>query len=117
MKRGYKRLLVFEFLLFIVLFLNSFVWNVLSKHAMNIFLVVLIFLFKFLFGLEKDRHRFLKDIMMEIFIFLLVFFMLYYLFGIIITFARPGNYYTLNGFLNFILPTFVMIILRRRHGN
>ena len=112
MKKGYIRLLIFEFLICIVLFLNSFVWNILSNHIMNIFLLGLIILFRVFFGLEKDRHRYSKIVLMDVFIFLLVFFMLYYLFGIIITFARPGNYFTVEGFRNFILPTFCFVILR-----
>lgn len=112
MKKGYIRLLVFEFLVCIVLFLNSFVWNILSRTTLNIFLLLLIIIFKIFFGLEKDRHRFLKDILMDVFIFLMVFFILYYLFGIIITFVKPGNYFNVYGFKNFIVPIFFFVILR-----
>ena len=112
MKKGYIRLLVFEFFIFIILFLNSFVWNILSKHIMNIFLFIIIIMFKILFGLEKDRHRYVKDIIMDIFIFLLVFFIAYYLFGIIISFARGGDYYNFNGFKDFIFPTFCYVLFR-----
>ena len=80
MKRGYKRLLFFEMFLFIILILNSFVWNILSNYMMIIYLIIVILLFKLFFGFEKDRHRYLKDIIMEFVIFLLTFFVLYYLF-------------------------------------
>ena len=79
---------------------------------MNIFLLVLIILFRVFFGLEKDRHRYWKVVLMDVFIFLLVFFMLYYIFGIVITFARPGNYYSFTGVRDFIIPTFCLVILR-----
>ena len=118
MKRGYKRLLFFEMFLFIILILNSFVWNILSNYMMIIYLIIVILLFKLFFGFEKDRHRYLKDIIMEFVIFLLTFFVLYYLLGIIIGFARTGNYYTLYGIEKFIFPTICYIILREllRYG-
>ena len=112
MKKGYVRLLVFECLVCIVLLLNSFVWNILSGHIMNLFLLVLIILFKIFFGFEKDRHRYVKDVLMDIFIFLIIFFMLYYLLGIIVSFVKPGNYYSLEGLFNFIIPTIFYVILK-----
>ena len=112
MKKGYIRLLVFEFLICIVLFLNSFVWNILSKHIMNIFLLILIILFKIFFGVEKDRHRYIKDILMDVFIFLIIFFMLYYLLGIIISFSKVSNYYTIKGLKDFIIPAIILVILK-----
>ncbi len=112
MKKGYIRLLVFEFLICMILFLNSFVWNILSRHTMNVFLFVLIVLFGVFFGFEKDRHRYIKDILMDVFIFLVIFFILYYLFGIIISFARPGNYYNLKGVIDFIIPCALYVIFR-----
>ena len=112
MKKGYKRLLVFELLVLLILFLNSFVWNILSNHFMNIFLLFLIVIFKVFFGLEKDRHRYIKDLLMEVFIFLLIYFMLFYLFGILVTFAKPGNYYNVRGLVNFIIPSVFLVIFR-----
>ena len=112
MKKGYIRLLIFELLVCFILFLNSFVWNILNKHMMNIFLFLLLILFRVFFGFEKDRHRYIKDLLMEVFIFLMVYFILYYLFGIIITFAKAGNYYNLNGLKEFIIPTIFLIIQR-----
>ena len=112
MKKGYIRLLVFEFFVCIILFLNSFVWNILSRHIMNAFLFLLLFIFRMVFGFEKDRHRYIKDILMDVFIFLMVFFILYYLFGIVITFAKSGNYYTFNGVKDFIVPIFVFVIFK-----
>ena len=112
MKTGYKRLLFFEVFLLCFLFINSFVWNILSNYVMITFLLCLIVLFKFLMGLEKDRHRYLKDILLEIVIYVVVFLILYYLLGIIIGFIRIGNYYTITGILDFIIPTICYIILR-----
>lgn len=75
-------------------------------------MIILLVLFKFIFGFEKDRHRYTKDLIFEIIIFLLIYFLGYYLFGIIIGFAKTGNYYSLYGLKNFIIPTVLIILLK-----
>lgn len=112
MKRGYKKLLLFQLIMFFILILNSFVHNILGNYSTIIFLVLTLIIFKFLFGIEKDRHRFTKDIIFDIIIFLLVFFLLYYLSGIIIGFARTDNYYNYTGFTTFIIPIVATTILK-----
>lgn len=112
MKKSYKRLLLFELILVFILILNSFVSSILSSYNIVLFLFVALILFHKLFGFEKDRHRYIKDIIGEIFIVLLIYFILYYLFGIIIGFARTDNYYTLDGLVKFIIPTILTIILK-----
>ena len=112
MKKGYKRLLLFELLLFIILILNSFFKNVLSNYGIIIFMILVLIVFKFRFGFEKDRHRYIKDIILNTLIFLVTFFILYYLLGILIGFYRPGNYFTLYGFRMYIFPLTFYILLR-----
>ena len=68
MKRGYKKLLIFQLIMFFILILNSFVHNILGNYSTIIFLVLTLIIFKFLFGIEKDRHRFTKDIIFDIII-------------------------------------------------
>ena len=112
MKRGYKRLLIFEILLLAILFVNSFVYNFLSGFNISIFLIIVLILFKCLFGFEKDKQRFVKDIVLDVIIFLIVFLLLYYLLGILIGFYKADNYYTLYGLKTFILPIICYILLR-----
>ena len=113
MKKSYKRLIIFDIILTIILLLNSFILNILGNYYyMDIFLIVLLILFKFIFGIEKDRHRYIKDILINIIIIYLISFIFYYLFGLIIGFYRPDNYLTLYGFGTFILPFTVMVIIR-----
>ena len=112
MKRGYKKLLIFELFIFVILILNSFVWNILSSYKISIFLLGVLLIFKGAFGFERDKHRYTKDLILEIIIFLISFFILYYLLGIVISFYKNGNYYTLSGFKEFIIPTTVYILLR-----
>ncbi len=112
MKSGYKRLLAFETIIFIVLCINSFVSSILSDYLMLIFLLIIVVMFKFFFGFEKDRHRYTKDIIFDCIIFLLIFFLLFYLSGLIISFARTDNYYNIKDFINIILPIILLIITK-----
>lgn len=112
MKRGYKKLLIFQLIMFFILILNSFIHNILGNYSTIVFLILTIIIFKLFFGVEKDRHRFTKDIIFDVIIFLLIFFLIYYLSGLIIGFARTDNYYTLNGIKTFIIPIIITIILK-----
>ena len=108
MKRGYRNLFIFELIIFIVLFLNSFVSSILSNTKMILFLLIIIVSFKFLFRrFEKDRHRYTKDIIFEEIVFLTIFLLLYYLSGILLSFAKVGNYYTLKSITNIIIPIII----------
>ena len=111
MKKGYKRLLVFEIIFIIFLILNSFFGNVLSKYNMLLFLSILSFIFYKLFGFEKDNHRYLKDLVLETIIFVITFLLLYYLLGIVIGFVKT-NYYNINGLTKYIIPLIFTIILK-----
>lgn len=112
MKKGYMRLLGFEIFIFLVLILNSFVLNILSGYKLIIFLVSLLVIFKLLFGFERDRHRYSKDILFDVIIYLIIFFIVFYLLGIFITFARTENYYTWFGIKTFIFPIICTVVVR-----
>ena len=112
MKKGYSRLLTFEVLIFLFLILNSFVWNILSGYKMLLFLIVVLIAFKFLFGFEKDKHRYAKDVILDTIIYLIIFFILFYLLGIFISFAKVDGYYNLYGLKTFILPISFTIVLK-----
>lgn len=112
MKRGYKRLLVFESFLALILLINSFFFNFLSGYGISVLLILVLVIFKYLFGFEKDKHRYIKDIILDVIIFLIVFLLLYYLFGILIGFYRSGNYYSFYGLYKFIFPIVCYVLLR-----
>ena len=111
MKKGYKRLLIFEIMVFLIFILNSFISNILGEYNIVVFLSLLLILFKFAFGFEKDRPEYTKDIIFEIMIFLVIFFVLFYVLGIVIGFAKT-NYLSWYGLKTFILPIFFTIILK-----
>ena len=112
MKTSHKKLLLFQLALSLIIFINSFVSSILSEYKVVLFLIIALVFFKILFGFEKDRHRYTKDIIFEVIIFLLMFLMIYYLFGVVISFAKTANYYNWSGFTKFIFPLVFTIILR-----
>lgn len=112
MKKSYKNLLIFQSIIFFFLFINSFLFNFLSNYILIFFLLLSLSIFKFLFGFEKDNHRYTKDIIFDISIFLLIFFILYYLFGIFIGFSKMDNYYSFSGIFKFIIPISLFIIIK-----
>jgi len=70
------------------------------------------FIFKGVFGFEKDRHRYTKDLILEVIIFLITFFILYYLFGVVISFYKNDDYYTLLGLVDFIAPAIFYVLVK-----
>ena len=113
MKKSYIKLIIFDTILTIILLLNSFILNILSNYYYMILLLILsLIIFKFVFGFEKDRHRYTKDIIVNIIIILLSSFLIYYIFGIFVSFYRPHNYLNWYGIKTFIFPFIIMIILK-----
>lgn len=112
MKRGYKKLLLFEFFVLILVLLNSFLFKFLSQFTIILFFIGLLFLFKFIFGFEKDKHRYTKNVIIEIFIILLMFFIIFYLFGLIVGFVKNNSYLNFYGLSNIMIPIFITIILK-----
>ena len=111
MKKGYKRILAFDIVLIVLLLINGFSLNILSRYKMVAFLLIMLFIFWRLFGFEKDKHRYVKDIIFDISLLLLGFFIVYYLLGIIIGFTMP-NYYNINALFSFVVPIILYVILR-----
>lgn len=111
MKKGYIKMLIMEFFLMAILLLNSIIINFLTGYYMILFLIGLIFVFKKVFGLEKDKHSNIKEIYKLILIYMMIVVIIYYGVGLITGFAYNENYYTLNGLLVFIVPTIITSIL------
>ena len=112
MKKGYLRLLIFELVLIVLFILSGFVSSILSGYIKVLSIIGILVIFKFMFGYEKDRHRYWKSICIEIAICLLTYFLLYYLLGILIGFVKTGNYWTSNNIINVIIPLILTIILK-----
>ena len=111
MKKSYIKLIFLMFFFSLLFILNGFVNKFLSQVTLDILLIVLLVLANLLFGFEKDRHRYVKDVILEILIILISFIVLYYLFGVIVGFAKVGNYYSLKSMTNIILPLVIYIVV------
>ena len=112
MKKSYLRLLIFELITILLVILSGFVSSILSGYVKVVSIIILLVLFKFMFGFEKDRHRYWKSIIIELLICLLVYFLLYYILGILIGFTKVVNYWTLNNIIYLFIPLILNIILK-----
>ena len=111
MKESYIKLIIYLFFSSLLFILNDFIFKFLSQITINILLIILLITTYWIFGFEKDRHRYTKNIILEIIIVLITFFLLYYLSGIIIGYAKIDNYYNINSIIKIILPLIIYIIL------
>ena len=82
MKKGEKRLLIFELVLLVILLLNSFVLGIFTGIKLSLLLLAVFLLFKAIFGFEKSEYRVTKIAILDTIIFVLVFLIAYYLFGL-----------------------------------
>ena len=112
MKRGEKWLFIFGISMLVFLLFNSFVYNFIPGIYSSIFVGVCLVIFKLIFGFEKSNFRSTKEVLLDTLITILTFMLLYYLFGLIIDFAKVGNYFTLGGIKNYILPAILTTIFK-----
>ncbi len=112
MKKGYIKLIILNIILIISLVLSSFISNILNYTNLVVFLLALTAIYKYLFGFEKDNHRYIKDICFNFLIIILSFLLIYYLLGLVIGFVRTPNYYTVHSFRTLIIPYILIIIIK-----
>ena len=112
MKKSYIKIILFIFTFSFILLLNSFKFKMLGQIGLDIVLLLSLVIVYFTFGFEKDRHRYSKDIILEIIIILIAFFLLYYLSGALIGFAQNANYFTLKSFHNIIFPIIFYVFIK-----
>lgn len=112
MKKSYLKILLFELIIFTILILNIFESSILSLYKLPIFILILDVIFYFMLGYERDNRRNKYEVLYEIFMGTVIFILIYYLFGIIIGFAKTTNYYSMYGLAVFILPLLLTIIFK-----
>ena len=112
MKKSYIKIILFIFTFSFILFLDSLKLKLLGQIGLDIVLLLSLVVTYFTFGFEKDRHRYSKDIILEIIIILIAFFLLYYLSGILIGFAKNTNYFTINSLFDIIFPIIFSIFIK-----
>jgi signal peptidase len=112
MKKSYIKILIFEIIILFILALNIFIQSILNKYLVILFLIILILIFRKIFGTEKIRKRYTKDLIIDITITYLIFFLSYYILGLVTGFYRINNYFTFYGIKTFIIPTILIVVLK-----
>lgn len=112
MKKSYIKLIIFSFVLMIIFLLSMLKYHFLNQNILNILLLFLLVITYFLFGFEKDKHRYIKDVILELSIIIISFFLVYYFSGLLIGFARTKNYLTISSLKDIIFPIILYIIIK-----
>ena len=110
--KSYKIIFFFETLILLVYIFNCFNSKLLNAYTLNLFLLIIDFIFFLALGFEKENKRLRNEISFNLFMCSTIFLLLYYLLGIVIGFAKNNNYLTLYGLTVFIIPTFLTIIFK-----
>ena len=112
MKKGYKKILILSLVLILLFLLDLFIFNFFTSYKMILFLSILLIFFNVFFVIEKDNHRYVKNVLFEILIFIISFFLIYYLLGLLVGLAKNTSYLNLYGLRVFIIPLILYTILR-----
>lgn len=112
MKDSYKTILV-EGSILLLLILQIFT-KIIPTYGIIILLLGINLISKKVLNTKKETTSSTKELLLEFTTFLLTFFILYYLFGLLIGFTKTGNYYSINGIVNSILPIILYAILREK---
>ena len=73
MKKSYIRIIILLLIFSILFILNSFTFKILDQIKLDIVLLLILVLTYVALGFEKDRHRYTKDVILEITIVLISF--------------------------------------------
>lgn len=112
MKKSYIKLLILSFLTIFLCTINAFFVKKLTTKSLIIIMLISLIIIKLTLGFEKDRHRYSKDISLEIIISLFIFFLLFYLSGLLIGYAKTNNYLTGNALQNIVIPLIIYLIVK-----
>lgn len=108
MKKGFNKILILEIILLIFLLFNSFVFKIVNMYVISGIMLPFLILMIVLNGFEKDNYRYKKDVLLNIIIFLLMYYFITYFLGLFSGFVKSS--YSLS-FINIIKNTFPVIAL------
>lgn len=108
MKKGFNKILILEIILLIFLLFNSFVFKIANMYVISGIMLPFLILMIVLNGFEKDNYRYKKDVLLNIIIFLLMYYFITYFLGLFSGFVKSS--YSLS-FINIIKNTFPVISL------
>lgn len=112
MKSGYKRLILLLACIFCFILLDSIFFKILSGYVMALFLFIILLIFYKFYIIEKDNHRYFKDVLFEIIFYTILYFVIFYLLGLIVGLHRVPNYYTLKALVDIFIPIILICVLR-----
>lgn len=101
-----NKILVIEIIMAISLLFNSFVFKIAKPYEISLLLLPFLVISFFLFGYEKTNYRNKKDVILNILIFILIYYFITYVLGLFTGFIR--NSYSLLP-INIIKNTFPII--------
>lgn len=108
MKKGYNKILILEIVILIFILFNSFVFKIANTYVIVGILLPFLVIATMLNGFERDNFRYKKDVLLNIVIFLLIYYFITYLLGLFTGFIKTS--YSLS-IANIIKNTFPVIIL------
>ena len=108
MKKGFNKILILEIILLFFLLFNSFVFKIANMYVISGIMLPFLILMIVLNGFEKDNYRYKKDVLLNIIIFLLMYYFITYFLGLFSGFVKSS--YSLS-FINIIKNTFPVIVL------
>ena len=108
MKKGFNKILILEIILLIFLLFNSFLFKIANMYVISGIMLPFLILMIVLNGFEKDNYRYKKDVLLNIIIFLLMYYFITYFLGLFSGFVKSS--YSLS-FINIIKNTFPVIAL------
>ena len=107
MKRSQKIIIGLLSFMSLVLLINSFITKIFSRYSICAFIFIVLIISYLLLGMEKEKSRYNKDIILSILIYIAIYYITTYLFGLFIGFNK--NVYSSNIIL--ILKNIVPIII------
>lgn len=109
MKRSQiKALILLAFMLLILLF-NSFITKILGEYSICAFIFILGVISYFTLGFEKEKSRYNKDIILSILIYIAIYYIATYLFGLFIGFSRNIYSFNMTNIRRNIVPLIILI--------
>lgn len=107
MKRSQKIIIGLLSIMSLVLLINSFITKIFSRYSICAFIFIVLIISYLLLGMEKEKSRYNKDIILSLLIYIAIYYITTYLFGLFIGFNK--NVYSSNIIL--ILKNIVPIII------
>ena len=106
--KGYHKIIMFEIILLMVLFFNSFVFKIADRYKISLILSPFLVISILIFGYERNNQRNRKDVLINILIFILAYYFISYILGLFVGFLRSS--YSLY-YIDIIKNTFPVVLL------